>query len=71
VEEVVAERLLTPGEVATRLGIPVSTLANWRSARLGPEFLRVGRHVRYRPADLEAWIERRVVTCSADVTGCR
>ncbi len=49
--------LLTPGDVSQRLGVPTGTLANWRYLGRGPAFLRVGRHVRYRPDDVEAWLD--------------
>ena len=52
--------LLHPVDVAEVLGVPVATLGNWRSLRKGPPFLRVGRHVRYRPGDVDAWIAARV-----------
>ena len=52
-------RLLTPEEVSEWLGIPIKTLANWRSERKGPLPLRVGTHIRYRSGDVEAWIEER------------
>ena len=57
--EPTAERaaLLTAGDVASVLGIPTSTLANWRYQGLGPRYLRIGRHVRYESADLEAWLQ--------------
>jgi hypothetical protein len=35
--------------------ITVKTLANWRSEGVGPEFMKVGRHVRYRGADVARW----------------
>lgn len=54
--------LLDPVEVGRVLGIPTATLANWRCAGTGPPFLRVGRHVRYRHGDLDAWIDARVRT---------
>ncbi len=54
------EHLLTPAEVAIYLGVPEKTLAQWRSDRHGPLALRVGRHVRYRATDLEAWVELQV-----------
>lgn len=54
------DRLLTPGDVSHMLGIPVKTLANWRSERRGPLPLRIGCHVRYRAADVEDWLEDRV-----------
>ena len=53
-------RLLRPGELSELLGVPVGTLANWRSARTGPPFVKVGRHVRYRTGDVDAWIADRV-----------
>lgn len=52
----VTERLLTPAEAAERLGMPEPTLRHWRNARTGPDYVRVGRHVRYEAAALDAWI---------------
>ncbi len=54
-------RLLRPRELSELLGVPVATLANWRSARTGPPFVKVGRHVRYRTGDVDEWIAARVV----------
>ncbi len=54
-----SEPLLTPNDVSELLGVPVKTLANWRSARTGPLFLRVGVHVRYRQSDIEHWLEEQ------------
>jgi excisionase family DNA binding protein len=48
--------LLTPAEVATRLGIPVATLYTWRHCGEGPSWFRVGRHLRTTEADLAAWL---------------
>ena len=52
--------LLHAVDVAELLGIPVATLANWRASGKGPPYPRVGRHVRYRANDVEAWIAGRV-----------
>jgi len=49
--------LMTPLDVSRYLGVPPGTLANWRYLGRGPAFLRVGRHVRYRTADVTAWVE--------------
>lgn len=54
------EVLLSPADVSRVLGVPTSTLASWRWAGTGPAYLRVGRHVRYRAADLDSWIEGQV-----------
>ncbi|MGL5864004.1 MAG: helix-turn-helix domain-containing protein [Phycicoccus sp.] len=39
------------------LGVPVATLYQWRTRRLGPRAYRVGRHLRYDPADVRAWLD--------------
>lgn len=52
------QRLLSPQELASYLGVPVRTLYQWRYKGLGPPGLRIGRHVRYRPEDVEAWLDR-------------
>lgn len=51
--------LLTDSEVAQYLRIQPHTLRVWRSARRRPQlrFVRVGRLVRYRFADVTAFIE--------------
>lgn len=46
-----------PSEVAEFLRIPEATLAQWRSRGTGPRWRRVGRHVRYRWSDVEAWYD--------------
>ena len=53
------DTLLTPDETSALLGIPVKTLAHWRTQRTGPLALRLGSHVRYRVSDLQAWLEER------------
>lgn len=51
-------QMLTPDEVARALGIPTSRLARWRasSPSRGPRWVKLGRDVRYRREDLDAWI---------------
>ena len=45
-------KLLTPREAAEILGVPEGTLAQWRSQRRGPLFIKLeSRLVRYRLAD--------------------
>lgn len=51
------ERLLTPQEVAERLAISVQTLYNRRSYGGDlPPAVHIGRLVRYRQQDVDAWI---------------
>lgn len=60
--------LLTPVEVAERLGLKnAETLAVWRSSkRYDLSYVRVGRLIRYREADLEAFIQRRCNASTID-----
>lgn len=51
------ERLLSADEVAEFLRIPVSTLYQWRHRGCGPEAYRVGRHLRYDPSAVQAWLD--------------
>ncbi|MDO0914620.1 helix-turn-helix domain-containing protein [Streptomyces sp. DT2A-34] len=48
--------LATPDEVADYLKIPKRTLDQWRYLGIGPKSVRVGRHCRYRWADVERWL---------------
>jgi excisionase family DNA binding protein len=50
------ERMLSPTELADYLAIPVQTIYQWRHRGEGPPGYRVGRHVRYRWFDIQAWL---------------
>lgn len=50
------QRLLNEHEVADSCSISVLTLRKWRSQRRGPQYLKIGALVRYRPEDVDAWI---------------
>lgn len=54
------DRLLTVDDVADYLGVPRATLYAWRYQNAGPPALRVGRHLRYRRADLDAWVQTQL-----------
>jgi excisionase family DNA binding protein len=59
--------LLTPAEAANLLRTTVDTLAVWRSTgRHGIPFVKLGRAVRYRRADLLAWLDARSSTSTGD-----
>lgn len=53
----VLEPQLTPEELSLLLKIPVETLYQWRRKRTGPPAARVGRHLRYDPADVCEWLK--------------
>lgn len=61
---------LTEQEAADLIGYHPGTLSNWRSAGLGPPYLRLRTGaIRYLQTDLVAWMERDRVDPSASTTG--
>jgi excisionase family DNA binding protein len=50
----------TVGEVAAYLRLSVETLYAWRKRKYGPPAARMGRHLRYDPADVRAWAKGQV-----------
>jgi hypothetical protein len=62
-----AVKFLTPEEVAERYRreVSIGTLRNWRSMRVGPGFVKIGKAVLYPVADLDAWDEHNRVSCRA------
>jgi len=51
------EPLLDSRQVADLLRVPPRTLDRWAYVGSGPPYLRLGRHRRYDPADLRAWLD--------------
>ncbi len=49
-------RLWSVVETATFLGVPPKTLYQWRYTATGPPSHRIGRHVRYDPAEVRSWV---------------
>jgi excisionase family DNA binding protein len=50
----------TPREAAEYLRSSTSTLAKARLTKRGPTFVRIGRAVRYRQSDIDAWMSSSV-----------
>ncbi len=44
-------------KTAEYLGVPAQTLYSWRSRGKGPKGYRVGRHIKFRRAEVDAWLE--------------
>ena len=56
------EALISSQELADYTGNSLRTILRWRAEVQGPAFVRIGGHVRYRPQDIDAWLEsQRVV----------
>jgi excisionase family DNA binding protein len=51
--------LWTVEDVAAFLRVPVETLYAWRKRHTGPPAARVGRHLRYDPTDVRAWLKQQ------------
>ncbi|MFF8780962.1 helix-turn-helix transcriptional regulator [Streptomyces sp. NPDC015140] len=51
-------RYLTPDDLVEMFELPsVETVYQWRRKRTGPRGFRVGRHLRFDPADVRAWVD--------------
>lgn len=50
-------RLLSETEAALHLGCSIRTLQSWRLRGGGPRYSKVGRLVRYRTADIDAFVD--------------
>lgn len=55
------QKLMTVTEVADHFGVPRRTVDDWRLRGVGPAYVKVGRHVRYRPEDIKAHTEAQRV----------
>ena len=62
------ENLLNETEAAAVLNLAVPTLRRWRWSGHGPRYAKIGRAVRYDPAELRAYIEQSM-RCSTSDTG--
>ncbi|MFG2454388.1 helix-turn-helix transcriptional regulator [Streptomyces sp. NPDC048512] len=52
------DRYLSPEDLVVMLQLPsVETVYQWRRKSTGPRGFRVGRHLRFDPADVSAWVE--------------
>ncbi|MEW2220010.1 helix-turn-helix domain-containing protein [Streptomyces sp. NPDC006990] len=50
------DRYLTPDDIAETFGVPLETVYQWRKKRTGPPGFRIGKHLRYDPADVHAYV---------------
>jgi excisionase family DNA binding protein len=55
----VEDELLTEAELADLLKVSVRTVRAWRVEGTGPPALRLGRGVRYRRREVDAWLDRQ------------
>lgn len=58
---------LSNREAAAYLGLKAATLNKWRCHGDGPPFIKVGRLIRYRRADLDAYLMGRLRRSTSDL----
>jgi predicted DNA-binding transcriptional regulator AlpA len=58
--------LLTQRQAAALLCLSERTLERFRVSGVGPRFVRLGKSVRYRLRDVEAWLAARVVGSTSE-----
>jgi excisionase family DNA binding protein len=46
-------------ELATYLGIPVSTIYDWRVHGKGPAAYRFGKHLKFATSDVRSWMAQQ------------
>lgn len=63
------ERHLTAKDLAEREGVPLQTVYAWNTHGTGPRYMNIGKHVRYRLADVERWESGRYAAHSGRRNG--
>jgi hypothetical protein len=62
-KETPQKTIFTVTEAAEYLGLGISTLNKWRCYQVeGPAFVKLGKAVRYRKEDLDAFLRTNTVT---------
>lgn len=57
--DIEAPKYLTSDQAAIYLGVAPRLMENWRWRKCGPDFVKVGNRIRYRLADLDAFIQQK------------
>ncbi|WP_405545711.1 helix-turn-helix domain-containing protein [Streptomyces phaeochromogenes] len=56
------DRYLTSDDIATIFKVPKETVYQWRRKNVGPLGFRIGKYIRYDPADVLAHVAERKST---------
>ena len=62
-------KLLTTAEAAIWIGMSQSWLNQARGKGTGPKYLKIGWNIRYRPKDLDAYLDQQYRTRVYDFDG--
>ena len=57
--------LMPSADVAKYLGVQIPALEKWRQLGTGPDYVKVGRLVRYKKSALDAWLTERTIIPNA------
>ncbi len=60
------EKLIDEKQVEKFYGLKQSSLQKWRCLGGGPNFIKIGRSVRYRPSDIESFINDHLRISTSD-----
>ncbi len=69
--EVLSGQLLSPAQVADRLGVTENALAIWRYYKRGPNYKKFGRSVRYEERAIAAFEAANEQVCRPDIRNLR
>ena len=64
-EATTTDPLMRSDAVADYLGVMVPALEKWRQLGTGPDYIKVGRLVRYKKSALDAWLTERTIIPNA------
>ena len=53
------DRPMDDYKAADKVGVAVQTMRNWRCKGRGPAYLKLGRSIRYRLEDIEAYKRKK------------
>jgi excisionase family DNA binding protein len=53
--------LMSTAELAEYVGVPLQTVYKWNKDGTGPQGIRVGKYVRYRRVEVDAWLDQRTI----------
>lgn len=59
--ELVKNDWLNPRELSEEYGLSVSTLAKWRMYNLNLPYSKIGKFIKYKRADIEAFLSANII----------
>ncbi|MGH3445711.1 MAG: helix-turn-helix transcriptional regulator [Nocardioidaceae bacterium] len=60
----VLDPLVTITELAEYLDVTIKTIYEWRQSSRGPVGIRIGRHLKFRLTDVQAWVDGVGTPCN-------